>query len=508
MWYQAYKIIQRVVLLFLVLTISHKAAAQSPVAVRNNLIYDLTGTPNLGADFRVSSHWTLGMTAGYRPWPTDDNATRKLRHLLIAPELRYWNDSTFYKSYWGLNPIYSHYNVSHVTFPFGLYKDVRDHRMEGDLFAIGVFYGRTWRLNRFFRLEGELGVALGYAWAKKYDCTHCGTYYGKDNKPFAIPKLTLNLVYQKAAKPVPPVKPPVVEPVVPQLVSHPVEDNTGKAGILQTDNPVLEHISHYRPYDRTRILRKEKGTLYVHFPLNQDVLIHDFRNNADVLDRIVSITRQVMADTTSTVSRIQIIGLASIEGPVDRNERLAEGRAEALKRYIQQHVPTPDALYDMAYGGEAWTELRDQINDIVIAGTVSSDTIAALRQALNVIDTENDLNRREQRLRQLAGGRTYAYIQQHLLADQRNSGYLRIYYDYVPDTRAAVINQASELMQHERYAEALQLLQGVKDDPRAWNALGVALWHTGSQTAALDLFRRAAEQGNADARENLRQLNK
>ncbi len=98
MWYQAYKIIQRVVLLFLVLTISHKAAAQSPVAVRNNLIYDLTGTPNLGADFRVSSHWTLGMTAGYRPWPTDDNATRKLRHLLIAPELRYWNDSTFYKS--------------------------------------------------------------------------------------------------------------------------------------------------------------------------------------------------------------------------------------------------------------------------------------------------------------------------------------------------------------------------------------------------------------------------
>jgi TPR repeat protein len=61
-------------------------------------------------------------------------------------------------------------------------------------------------------------------------------------------------------------------------------------------------------------------------------------------------------------------------------------------------------------------------------------------------------------------------------------------------------------MQQERYAEALPMLQSQKNDPRAWNALAVALWHTGDQNAALDYFRRAAQQGNADARENLKQL--
>ena len=293
-------------------------------------------------------------------------------------------------------------------------------------------------------------------------------------------------------------------------------DNTGKAGILQQENPVLEHISQYRPYDRTRILRKEKGALYVHFPVDKSTLLHDFRDNAQVLDRIISITRQVMADTTSSVCRIQIVGLASVEGGVKHNEDLASNRAQALKKYVQQQVPAAvDTLFDVASGGEAWSELRDQINDIVTGNVeemgdavkqTDAATIASLRQVLDLIDTETDLTRREQRLRQMDRGRAFAYIKQNLLADQRNSGYIRIYFDYVPDAAAATINEASQLMQQERYEEALSLLQGVKNDPRGWNALGVALWNTGKKEAATEYFRRAAQQGNADAKENLRQL--
>ena len=510
-------ILKKVVLILLLLTFYSNMEAQKNVAVRNNIIYDLSGTPNLGVDIRMSQHWTLGMTGGYRPWPTDDNKVRKLRHLHVAPELRYWNDSTFHKSYWGLNLIYSHYNVSHVKFPFGMYKDVRDHRKEGDLAAIGLFYGRSWRLNRFLRLEGELGMAFGYAWSKKFDCTHCGTYYGKETDPVFIPKLTLNLVYQKIEKkPKEPIITPIdtTPPPAPVLAVHPVADNTGKAGFLQKDNPVLAHISQYKPYDRTRILRKEKGALYVHFPLDKSTLLRDFRENGAVLDRIVDITRQVMADSTSSVRCIQIVGLASIEGGVKHNEQLSADRANALKQYVQQHVPqATDNLFDVASGGEAWAELRDQINDIVLEMGASSTEadggrLAALKEALQLIDSEADLTRREQKLRKLNKGRTFASIKEHLLADQRNSGYMRIYYDYVPDTAAATINKASQLLQQERYAEALSLLQGVKDDSRAWNALGVALWNTGSRDAALDLFRRAAQQGNADAKENLRQLTK
>jgi Flp pilus assembly protein TadD len=92
------------------------------------------------------------------------------------------------------------------------------------------------------------------------------------------------------------------------------------------------------------------------------------------------------------------------------------------------------------------------------------------------------------------------------LADQRNSGYLRIYWDHVPDVKARTINQASQLLRQERNEEALQLLQEVKDDPRGYNTMAVALYQTGHKTEALEYFRKAAANGNADARENLRKL--
>ena len=107
------------------------------------------------------------------------------------------------------------------------------------------------------------------------------------------------------------------------------------------------------------------------------------------------------------------------------------------------------------------------------------------------------------------GGRTSTYIKEHILSDQRNSGYVRIYYDYVPDKAAKVINEASELLTtdcSDCHHEALRLLLTVRDDERALNALGVAYWLCGQQQEALDCFRRAAAGGNADAEENLKNL--
>lgn len=276
-----------------------------------------------------------------------------------------------------------------------------------------------------------------------------------------------------------------------------VEDNTGVAGRLTKDNPVLAHISDYKPYDSSRILRKEKGALYVHFPLDKTDLRRDFRDNASILDRIVDITRQIMADSTSRVEKIQIVGLASVEGPQKRNNFLGEGRAEALKDYVQARVDTPDELYECINGGEAWTELRDQIND--------SDSHYR-QQMLDIIDSEPNLDRREAKLKALDRGKAYAYLRDNVLSDQRNSGYVRIYYDYVPDAAAATINKASALLRQEKYDEALQLLRTVQSDQRAQNALGVALYMTGDKEAGIRCFEAAANNGNAEAIQNLKQL--
>ena len=116
---------------------------------------------------------------------------------------------------------------------------------------------------------------------------------------------------------------------------------------------------------------------------------------------------------------------------------------------------------------------------------------------------------RERRIKQLDNGRTWTYIKEHVLKDLRNSGYIRIYFDYVPDKAAATINEASELLTTDCgdcHREALRLLQTVRNDERAQNALATALWLNGQKDEALSTFRRAAANGNADAIKNLKQL--
>jgi hypothetical protein len=69
-------------LFVLLLFVTNSVSAQQ-LTLSNNLLYDATLTPNLRLGVRLSPHWSLGLTAGYRPWPTDDQATRKYKHLLI-----------------------------------------------------------------------------------------------------------------------------------------------------------------------------------------------------------------------------------------------------------------------------------------------------------------------------------------------------------------------------------------------------------------------------------------
>lgn len=426
------RIKQRIALLVVLIisvAFSETISAQN-VAVRNNLLYDLTLTPNLGIDVKLGDQWSGGLSAGFNPWPTSDNVSRKWRHLLIAPQLRYWTKGVFEdrSTYWVLNLIYSHYNVADVKFPFGMYSDVRDKRLQGDLGALGVSFGYTWRLSRLFRMEAEAGVSGGYAWSKQYACGHCGTYEGRNDKAFLMPKLALNLVFDPRKKPVPEPEPIIVIPVD---TIKPEPTPVVKPDIikqLMAENPVLCDISDYRPYDPTKPMRRDSAALLVHFEVDKYDLKRDFRQNAATLDRVISLTRQIVADSTAEVRLIQIIGFASIEGRIRHNEMLGEQRAIALKRYIQNAVEVPDSMFELNNGGEAWAEFRDQIAELIEKHDDQSETmVAELKRAIYIIDNEPAADHREQRLRVLNGGRTWNYIKEHVLADQRNSGYMRIY---------------------------------------------------------------------------------
>ena len=188
-----------------------KANAQT-LALRNNLLYDATLTPNIGAELRIDSAWTAGVDIGLNAWDIDKSKNKKWRHFLIAPNIRRYfghkSDKPASSSLWGipadasrhisyleLDAIFSHFNVGNTKIPFGLYKSIQDRRLQGDLFALGGKYGYSWILSRDWRLEAEAGIAIGYAWFKEYDCDHCGTFYGKGDRIFLLPQLGINVVY-------------------------------------------------------------------------------------------------------------------------------------------------------------------------------------------------------------------------------------------------------------------------------------------------------------------------
>ena len=190
------------------------------LALRTNLLYDATLSPNLGAELKVDSLWSVGLNVGINAWDIDKTKNKKWRHLLIAPNIRHYfgnkRDTLHHYTYQDgrligerhdtvtisncgryleLDAIYSHFNVGNVKFPFGLYKSVRDRRLQGDLLALGAKYGYSWIMARDWRIEAEAGVAVGYAWFKEYECDHCGTFYGKGDRIFLLPQLGINVVY-------------------------------------------------------------------------------------------------------------------------------------------------------------------------------------------------------------------------------------------------------------------------------------------------------------------------
>ena len=513
-------------MVILMLLLGPRALAQK-VTISNNLLYDATLTPNLRLGVRLSPHWSLGVTGGYRPWPSDDDRSRKWKHMLVSPDLRYWTDSVNVHHFFGMNLIYSHYNISGIKIPFGLYHYDEDVRRQGDFGGIGAFYGYSWPLGRHWNFEALIGAAVGYTEFDRYACGHCGKKLGDGKKVLVLPQAALNIVYNIPGRPRA-VEP--VEPVIPTLPTQPTDPtgnvaeaptyvptttpvlpNTAHLAQLERENPVLAPASEYQPYDHTKALRKDKGALFVYYPVAKYKLQENYRDNAATLQRIIAVTRQIMEDSTCEVSKIQIVGFASVEGGQWGNERLALRRANSLKDYVQQRVKIDDSRFDVASVGEAWADLRDYVADLQSGAVkskwlpVAKPTKADYQKALDIMDKEKNPVRREQRLRALNGGRTWRYIRQ-VFSEHRNAGYVRIFYDKVPDTNAETINKASQLLSGGQYTEALSLLNQVRTDKRAQNALGVALWQTGKKQEALDCFRRAAADGNADAAENLRQL--
>ena len=167
------------------------------VALSNNLVYDATLTPNLGIEMKVDSSWTVGITGGFRPWPTDDTKTRKYRHLSLMATARKWTAGTPWKGYfYGFDALYMHYNLADLKLLyFGMFGDARHHRIQGNLYGVGSKGGYAWDLGSGFGLELMGGLDLSYTHYRMYECVKCGQLLQKRNKVYLLPTAAVNVNY-------------------------------------------------------------------------------------------------------------------------------------------------------------------------------------------------------------------------------------------------------------------------------------------------------------------------
>ena len=61
------------------------SGAYSQIAVKTNLLYDATTTPNLGVEAAVSPKSTLNLVYGLNPWKfnSDTHGERKVKHWVL-----------------------------------------------------------------------------------------------------------------------------------------------------------------------------------------------------------------------------------------------------------------------------------------------------------------------------------------------------------------------------------------------------------------------------------------
>ena len=512
-----------------------KVAGQE-ISIRNNLLYDATGTPNLGLEVQVGDHVSVGVNGGIKTWPRflawdNDNVnnTTHWRHFLVAPEARYYFNEVFKGAFVGADFIYTHYNVGDVKFPFGLYPEVQEFRDQGSYWAGGLFAGWAWWPWQHWRIEVLGGVAAGLAAYDRYDCAHCGTKLAEERKVALVPQAGINIAYNPVARDKR--KPrghavlvqktdtlTVMTPPVAFVVNlKEVQGPESQGDRLAKEKPWVMPITKYRPLDYLTRPGRD-SILYVLFPASGSEVLMDYPEagrNAKVLEEIQSAIETIRDDESTSEMLVSIVGLASIEGAQVKNDTISARRARAVADYLRDKTFINRKYFETIAKGEAWDWFKDQLESIPNGGEgLDAEQVEWL---LNLVYNVKDPDERERQMR--TNTTLYRKVVDRLLGDQRNAGYIRVYYNNKPDPATEKLNgPIYELIGAKKYHKVVKEMQAdesmmalVRQNPEAANAYGVALYFVAldnkdeaAEKEALALLQKAAAEGSAAAVENLK----
>ena len=201
---------------------------------------------------------------------------------------------------------------------------------------------------------------------------------------------------------------------------------------------------------------------YIQFFVGDTRVVDTLGDNWRQLDKITGLMRQIVEQQEFWVDTITLTAASSPEGAYAFNDRLSQGRAQALKRYlVRRYGRSIDTMLTVRWVAEDWQELTNRIR---------TDREIGNRDAiLELIAEEKNPDRREQAIRQQFS-KEYAYIRSVIYPQLRavNFRYNLRRKGMVKDTihtteLDTTYTRGVELLQKRKYAKALYILNDYND---------------------------------------------
>ena len=374
------------------------------VAIKTNLLHDVTATLNLGAEFTLSERFSLDVPLSWNPWKFGSD--RHWKHFLVQPELRWWKEPARSGHFFGLHAHYGIYNVSRL--PDFLFSDyMSSRRFDGWLAGAGVSYGYRWNLNPKWSLEATVGLGYAYMDYDRYEAgdpekVATGTY-----NYLGPTRLGITLGYTLGGKNTTKVKQThsayrTTDTYYPPAAAEKRESRPEREAEVQVQaeiqpqqqtepqiHPQIEAQSQTVPARVAPEERTLKGTAYLDYAQGSAAIDYDFGNNMAELRKVHDLIESILQNPYSRITKIALVGHASPEGSATDNMLLSADRAVALKDHLKIVHSIPESAFTVDGRGEDW----HTIDSLVAA----SDDIKKYL-ILEIIRGTRDADERERRL--------------------------------------------------------------------------------------------------------------
>lgn len=305
--------------------------------------------------------------------------------------------------------------------------------------------------------------------------------------------------------------------------------------------PYVPEFIYVRPVAEQVKMRSISGTAYIGFPVNETVIYPGFKDNLNELGKIRATIDSVRNDVDVTIKSLSIKGFASPESPYDNNARLAKGRTQAVKQYVNDLYSFAPDFISTSYEAEDWDGLRM---------LVEASSLPHKAEIIEIIDSDREPDNKEWKIKSTYK-EDYRYMLDHFYPYLRHSDYLveyviRSYSDpeeigrvmktrpqnlslnefYVyaqtlepgspefvevfetavrmyPEDEIANLNAANTAMARGDLMNAVRYLDKAGTSPEAVYAIGICSLLTGETADAREMLQRAFDMGIDKAAEVL-----